>query len=82
MYEHPSYIHNTILVEQERIDRENELRRIITENPDRVIRRRGSVLSRVSGWFRTRQADAAASVVAADSPRAICDTTARPAHAR
>lgn len=81
MYEHPSYIYNTVLVEQERIDRQNELRRIIAENPERVVRRRGPVLSRVSGWFRTRQADAAASGVASDTPRVV-DPMARPAHAR
>lgn len=82
MFEHPSDIYNTIVVEQERIDRANELRRIIAENPERVITRRRPVLALVRGWFRGRQADAAASAVASESSRANGDAVARPAHAR
>ncbi len=64
MYEHPSYIYNTVMVEQERIDRANELRRIIAENPERIVTRRRPVLARVREWFGAERTDAAAAAVA------------------
>ncbi|MGO2931846.1 hypothetical protein [Microbacterium sp.] len=82
MYAHPSYIYNAFVVEQERIDRANELRRIIAENPERVVRHEGSFARRVRGWFRGGGSDAAASAIASETPRGAADVTARPAHAR
>lgn len=82
MFEHPSLTYNTIAVEQERVDRVNEMRRIISENPSRVVARRHRVLDRVRGWFGSRRADAQASAAPSGSPHVICDPTARPAHAR
>lgn len=82
MYEHPSYIYNAFVVEQERIDRANELRRIIAENPERVVRHEGSFARRVRGWFGIGRSDAAASAVASENPQAATDVIARPAHAR
>lgn len=82
MYEHPSYIYSSIVVEQERVDRANELRRIIAENPSRIVPRTHPVLDRMRGWFGVRRADAGAPATSADSARVICEQTARPAHAR
>lgn len=82
MYEHPSYIYNTVMVEQERIDRANELRRIIAESPERIVTRRRPVLTRVREWFGVERTDAAAAAVASDSARVIGDPAPRPAHAR
>jgi hypothetical protein len=60
MYEHPSYIYNNYAVEQERVDRENERRRMLSEHPERIVHTDRSVMSRVRGWFAGRRADAAA----------------------
>lgn len=82
MYEHPSYTYNAFVVEQERIDRANELRRIIAENPERVVRRERPLARRVRGWFGIGRSDAAASAIASENPQAATDVIARPAHAR
>lgn len=82
MYEHPSFTYSRFAVEQERMDRANELRRTIAENPSRIVPRAHPVLDRMRGWFGRRQADAAASAPASDGQHVICDQTARPAHAR
>lgn len=82
MFEHPSYIYSSIVVEQERVDRANELRRIIAENPARIVPRAHPVIDRLRDWFGGRQADAAASAAASDGSRRICEENARPAHAQ
>ncbi|WP_259064422.1 hypothetical protein [Microbacterium sp. AK031] len=82
MYEHPSFTYNTILVEQERVDRANELRRVIAENPSRIVPRAHPVRDRIRGWFSVRRADAAAQSAPSDSPRVISEQTAQPVHAR
>lgn len=78
MFEHSSYIHNSFAVEQERIDRANELRRVIAESPERIVPRERSITRRVRGWLRRRRADA----VTTDDARVARDQAARPAHAR
>lgn len=80
MYE--NFIYSTIVVEQERLDRENELKRIVSENPDRLVRRERRLVTRVRGWLRRHQTDAAAAAVAADSVREIRDEVPQPAYAR
>ncbi|MEW1963022.1 hypothetical protein AB0269_11245 [Microbacterium sp. NPDC077644] len=80
MYE--NFIYSTIVVEQERLDRENELKRIVSENPDRLVRRERRLVSRARGWLRRHQTDAAAAAVAADSVREIRDEVPQPAYAR
>ena len=80
MYEHFTY--STIVVERERIDRENELKRIVAENPDRVVRRENALVARVRGWLRTHRTDAAAASVAAERVSEIRDEVPRPAYAR
>jgi hypothetical protein len=60
MYEHPSYIYNNYAVEQERIDRENERRRMLIEHPERIVHTGRPVMARVRGWFAGRRADAVA----------------------
>ncbi|GAB3632023.1 hypothetical protein GCM10027421_13760 [Microbacterium shaanxiense] len=82
MYEHPSFTYGSIIVEQERVDRANEMRRIIAENPSRIIPRAHPVLDRMRGWFRAGRADAVSAATSVDGARAVCDHTARPAHAR
>lgn len=82
MYEHPAYIYDTITVEQERVDRANELRRFIAEHPERVVRRERPFVTRVRGWFGARRADAAASAAASEGSAVVCDQNARPAHAQ
>lgn len=82
MYEHPSFIYSTIVVEQERVDRANELRRIIAENPSRIVPRAHPVLDRMRGWFGGRQADATTQAAPVDGPHVIREQAARPAHAR
>jgi hypothetical protein len=80
MYEH--FIYSTIVVEQQRMDRENELKRIVGENPDRLVRRENALVARVRGWFRSHETDAAAAAVTADSAREIRDQVPQPAYAR
>lgn len=83
MYEHPSFTYSTIVREQQRVDRANELRRVIAENPSRVVRREHPVLNRMRGWFRNKRADAAAPVAAhSETAPTISDPAARAAHAR
>lgn len=82
MFEHPSQVIETIAVEQERIDRANELRRFIAEHPERIVRRERPFVARVRSWFGTRRADAATPAAASDGSLVICDQNARPAHAR
>ncbi len=81
MYEHPSFIYGSIIVEQERVDRANELKRIIAENPSRIVPRAHPVLDRIRGWFGSGRADAAAAAASSDSARGMCDEHARPVHA-
>lgn len=81
MYEHPSYTYSSIVVEQKRVDRANEMRRIIAENPARIVPRAHPVLDRMRGWFGGARADAAAADPSPDGARGICDEHARPAHA-
>lgn len=82
MIEHPFYTYNAFAVEQERIDRANERRRFIAENPERIVQRERSLARRVRGWFGGRRSDAATLVAASDGAHAASDRTARPAHAR
>lgn len=79
MFEHPSFIHDALIVEQERIDRANELRRVIAENPSRIARREHPLRARIRGWFRTVDEDAAASPT---SGAAAAVDRACPAHAQ
>jgi hypothetical protein len=81
MYEHPSYTYSSIVVEQERLDRANELRRIIAENPSRIVPRTHPFLDRMRGWFGGRRADAAAEAVSPEGVRGVRDEHSRPAHA-
>lgn len=39
MFEHTSFTYDMIVAEQERVDRANEMRRIVSENPSRIVRR-------------------------------------------
>ncbi len=82
MFEHPSYTVSSFAVEQERIDRANEMRRVIAENPERIVPRERSFSRRVRGWFGARRVDAATPVAASDDARVARDQAARPAHAR
>lgn len=82
MFEYPSFTYSSIVAEQERVDRANELRRIIAENPSRVVKRERSLLVRMRDWFGTRRADAATPAASSDTPRVISEQTAQPAHAR
>jgi len=83
MYEHPSYIYNAYAVEQQRIDRDNERRRMITEHPERIVRTERGLMARVRGWFGGRRADAATSAPASkESTRPHCDSPGRPAPAQ
>lgn len=82
MYEHPSYTYSSIVVEQERVDRANELRRIVAENPSRIVPRTHPVLDRMRTWLGARRADAATAAAPPDSSRIICEQPAQPAHAR
>lgn len=82
MYEHPSFTYNSIVVEQERVDRANELRRVIAENPSRIVPRAHPVLDRIRGWFGVRRADAATAAAPSGSSRIICEQPVQPAHAR
>lgn len=78
MFEHPSDIYNAIVVEQDRVDRANELRRIIAENPDRVIMRRRSVRAWARDRFGSRNADAAAPAPAFEGARATVPVSESP----
>lgn len=82
MYEHPAHTYSIIVAEQGRVDRANELRRIIAENPARVVPRSHPRLDRVRSWFRARRADAEALRASAETPRITGDQAAEPAHAR
>jgi hypothetical protein len=82
MYENPTYIYNTFAVEQERIDRANERRRIVAENPDRVVPRERSFSRRLRAWFGARHADAASPTASDDVRVGHGDRAARPVHAR
>ena len=82
MFEHPSHTYSRILMEQERIDRANELRRIVADNPARIVRRRRALVAGISGWFRSRRREAVASAAPAEHPCAVNDSSVRPAHAR
>ncbi len=87
MFEHPSHTYSRILIEQERIDRANELRRIVADNPARIVRRRRrrrrrALVAGISGWFRSRRREAVASAAPAEHPCAVNDSPVRPAHAR
>lgn len=97
MFEHPAITYDAIVAERQRVDRANELRRIIAENPSRVVTRERPLVSWMRKWFGARRADAAASSTPADSRRVIGETAgstsspssstrtehpAQPAHAR
>lgn len=82
MFEHPSFTYNTIAAEQERVDRANELRRVIAANPSRVVPRTHPVLDRMRGWLGVRRVDAAVPGAASGGQRVVGDNAARPAHAR
>ncbi len=89
MFEHPFFTYNRVVVEQERVDRANEVRRIVAESPSRIVPRARPVRDRIRGWFGAGRADAAAQSAPSESPRAIpespraiSDQTAQPVHAR
>jgi len=82
MYEHPSFTYNRVVVEQERVDRANELRRVVAENSSRIMPRAHPVRDRIRGWFGVSRADAATPVAASESARVICEPTAQPVHAQ
>ena len=82
MFEHPQVTYDAIVAEQQRIDRANELRRIIADNPERVVLRQHPILDRLRNVIPRGRTNAATKAVASESPREICDPTARAAHAR
>lgn len=81
MYEHPSYIYNNYAVEQKRIDRDNERRRMLAEHPERIVRTDHPLMTRVRSWFAGRRADAAGP--AAPAKQSACaEPHGRPAPAQ
>jgi len=87
MYEHTSFTYDTIVAEQKRVDRANELRRVIAESPQRVEPRERRLPSRIRGLLGIGRADAAAQVTSsssapAEGSRVTREHTAQPVHAR
>ncbi|GAA1536964.1 hypothetical protein HD600_001447 [Microbacterium ginsengiterrae] len=83
MYDHPSYIFDTIKADQERLDRANELHRSIIEHPERVVPRPSRIAGTLRGWFRAARRDAAASAAAVCEACGVDgEVAARPAPAR
>ena len=82
MFEHPQLTYDAIAVEQKRIDRANEMRRIVADSPERIVPRQHPILRRLRSMFRNERTDAAAQAIASDRPRVICDPAAQAAHAR
>lgn len=74
MYEHTSLMYDTIVADQQRIDRANELRRFVAENSSRVIPRERPIFSWVRRLFGIGRADAA-------MPAAVRASSASPAAA-
>ena len=71
MFEHTSFTYDMIVAERERVDRANELRRIVSESPSRIVRREHPVVA----WMHRRFAARHGAVDAREN-------AARPAHAR
>lgn len=94
MYEHPSFLYDTAVADQRRIDQANELRRVIAENPSRIVPRKRPLLAALRRLLGVRRVDATPSMTTppkqaasgartrAAGARPGCDPVGRAAHAR
>ncbi|WP_300267498.1 hypothetical protein [Microbacterium sp.] len=87
MFEHPSFTYTAYVTERQRIDRENELRRVIAEHPERIVSPRHPFVSRIRELIRRRLGEerrdsAAVAAAASERSRRLNDSSASAVHAR